>query len=234
MLKWPNDLLLDGRKVAGILAQRSATTGAVVVGLGFNIGWAPDGAARLGDGIGVARVLYETLVAFDALGVDVAERYRRDLATLGADVRVELPDGTVLDGRATDVDDDGRLIVADAGRNGSPPRRRRRGARPARRLSSADRAERSPLRPTSRTRCHGAAGDATSLGAHECRALDADAPAPAPEFGLHRRAPRRDRRGGGRGRRDQRGQLADVQTCSGSRGSRTCSRPRTARRSTTC
>ncbi len=112
MLKWPNDLLLDGRKVAGILAQRSATTGAVVVGLGFNIGWAPDGAARLGDGIGVARVLLETLVAFDALGVDVAERYRRDLATLGADVRVDLPDGTVLDGRATGVDDDGRLIVA--------------------------------------------------------------------------------------------------------------------------
>ena len=57
-------------------------------------------------------MLRETLVAFDALGVDVAERYRRDLATLGADVRVELPDGTMLDGRATDVDDDGRLIVA--------------------------------------------------------------------------------------------------------------------------
>ncbi len=114
MLKWPNDLLLDGRKVAGILAQRSATTGAVVVGLGFNIGWAPDGAARLGDGIGVASVLRETLVAFDALGVDVGERYRRELATLGADVRVELPDGTTLEGRATDVDDDGRLIVARA------------------------------------------------------------------------------------------------------------------------
>ena len=112
MLKWPNDLLLDGRKVAGILAQRSATTGAVVVGLGFNIGWAPDGAARLGDGIGVARVLREALVAFDALGVGVAERYRDDLATLGTDVHVDLPDGTVLDGRATGVDDDGRLIVA--------------------------------------------------------------------------------------------------------------------------
>jgi BirA family transcriptional regulator, biotin operon repressor / biotin---[acetyl-CoA-carboxylase] ligase len=112
MLKWPNDLLLEGRKVAGILAQRSAKTGAVVVGLGFNIGWAPDGAARLGDGIGVARVLRETLVAFDALGVEVAERYRHDLATLDADVHVDLPDGTVLDGRATGVDDDGRLIVA--------------------------------------------------------------------------------------------------------------------------
>ncbi len=56
-------------------------------------------------------MLREILVAFDALGVDVAERYRHDLATLGADVRVDLPDGTVLDGRATEVDDDGRLVV---------------------------------------------------------------------------------------------------------------------------
>ena len=111
-LKWPNDLLLDGRKLAGILAQRSASTGAIVVGLGLNVGWAPDGAARLGEGIGVAHVLRETLVAFDALGSDVAERYRLDLATLGSDVRVDLPDGSVLDGRATGVDDDGRLIVA--------------------------------------------------------------------------------------------------------------------------
>ncbi len=47
-LKWPNDLLLDGSKVAGILAQRSTTVDAVVVGLGFNVGWAPDGAAALG------------------------------------------------------------------------------------------------------------------------------------------------------------------------------------------
>ncbi len=111
-LKWPNDLLLDGRKLAGILAQRSASTGAIVVGLGLNVGWAPDGAARLGEGISVAHVLRETLVAFDALGSDVAERYRLDLATLGSDVRVDLPDGSVLDGRATGVDDDGRLIVA--------------------------------------------------------------------------------------------------------------------------
>ena len=111
-LKWPNDLLLDGRKLAGILAQRSATTGAVVVGLGCNIGWAPEGAARLGDGIGIARVLRETLLAFDALGPDVAARYRLDLATIGTDVHVELPDGSTLDGRATGVDDDGRLIVA--------------------------------------------------------------------------------------------------------------------------
>ena len=114
MLKWPNDLLLDGRKLAGILAQRSPSTGAIVVGLGLNVGWAPDGATRLGDGVDRVRLLHEVLVAFDALGVDVMERYRRELATIGAEVCVALPDDTVLDGRAIAVDDDGRLVVVAA------------------------------------------------------------------------------------------------------------------------
>ncbi len=113
MLKWPNDVLLDDRKLAGVLAQREPSTGAVVVGIGLNVGWAPEGAARLGDRTTPAAVLGDLLVAFDALGPDVAERYRRDLTTLGRDVRVELPSGDVLEGRAVDVDADGRLVVED-------------------------------------------------------------------------------------------------------------------------
>ena len=42
-LKWPNDVLLDDGKLAGVLAQRAAG-GSVVVGVGVNVGWAPDGA----------------------------------------------------------------------------------------------------------------------------------------------------------------------------------------------
>ncbi len=44
VLKWPNDLLVGERKLAGILAQRAAD-GSIVVGLGLNVGWAP-GAQR--------------------------------------------------------------------------------------------------------------------------------------------------------------------------------------------
>ena len=53
------------------------------------------------------------LGAYDALPDDIAPRYRRELATLGRTVRVERPDG-VLDGVATDVEPDGRLVVVDA------------------------------------------------------------------------------------------------------------------------
>jgi BirA family transcriptional regulator, biotin operon repressor / biotin---[acetyl-CoA-carboxylase] ligase len=112
-LKWPNDVLLDGRKLAGILAQRSASTGAVVVGVGLNIGWAPEGAARLGEAAEPLDVLAAMLSAFDALPTDCTDRYRAELDTIGRDVRVELPGDAILVGRATGVDAVGRLIVDD-------------------------------------------------------------------------------------------------------------------------
>jgi BirA family biotin operon repressor/biotin-[acetyl-CoA-carboxylase] ligase len=113
VLKWPNDLLLNGAKLAGILAQaRLGPAPAVVVGIGLNVGWAPEGSARLGDGFDALDVLAAMLSAYDELPPDVAPEYREHLATLGRRVRVELPDG-VVEGRVIDVEPDGRLIVLD-------------------------------------------------------------------------------------------------------------------------
>src|SRR4029077_20763259 len=44
-LKWPNDLLLDGRKVGGILVEASPAR--AICGIGINLTWAPEGAAQL-------------------------------------------------------------------------------------------------------------------------------------------------------------------------------------------
>ena len=114
-LKWPNDLLLGGEKLAGVLAQTgtSATGAFVVVGIGLNVGWAPPGAALLGDGTKPAAVLDAMLTAFDALPADIAPLYREHLATIGQEVRVELPGERFLVGRALDVEADGRLVVLD-------------------------------------------------------------------------------------------------------------------------
>ena len=117
-LKWPNDLLVDGhRKVGGILSELVGD--AAVVGLGVNLTWAPPGAASLGPsgpGSGVAgpEVDRDGLLAAYLRALDrpdgVLDRYRARCATLGRHVRVQLPRETV-EGRATDVDEEGRLVV---------------------------------------------------------------------------------------------------------------------------
>lgn len=109
-LKWPNDVLVGDAKLAGILAQR-APGGAVVVGAGVNLGWAPDGAAKLGD-IDPRVFLAAVLAAYDALPDDIGQRYRSALSTLGRRVRVERSNDTII-GTAVDVDAAGRLTVLD-------------------------------------------------------------------------------------------------------------------------
>jgi BirA family biotin operon repressor/biotin-[acetyl-CoA-carboxylase] ligase len=109
-LKWPNDLMLDDAKLGGILAQRCTGRDAVVVGLGLNVGWAPEGAAMLGADHHPADVLRRVLEALDELPADVSSPYREALGTLGRVVRLELPDG-VVEGLAVDVDAEGRLVL---------------------------------------------------------------------------------------------------------------------------
>ena len=107
-LKWPNDLVTEeGAKLGGILSE--LVDGAVVVGLGVNLTWAPPGAARLGPGVDRDRLLYAWLEALDRQD-DVLSRYRERCATLGRRVRVEGP-ATTVEGVATDVDEEGRLVV---------------------------------------------------------------------------------------------------------------------------
>ena len=114
-LKWPNDLLWQGKKLAGILAE--STSGALVVGMGLNVHAAPPGAAWLDDAAGRrvprAELLTVWLRALDGM-LDrwdtVAERYRRECSTVGRRVAVE-QQGSTLVGTAEAVDEDGRLVV---------------------------------------------------------------------------------------------------------------------------
>lgn len=128
-VKWPNDLVVVDRKLAGILAETELTAngeiGAVVIGLGCNVEWVdfpPELAERatacnLEAGRPVDRA--ELLAAFldrlaeqldDLDGVPAA--YRSVLATLGRRVRVDL--GTrAIEGTATDIDEAGRLVVTN-------------------------------------------------------------------------------------------------------------------------
>jgi BirA family transcriptional regulator, biotin operon repressor / biotin---[acetyl-CoA-carboxylase] ligase len=137
-LKWPNDVLVDDAKVAGILVERveSPAGAAAVVGVGLNVSSTRDelpvatatslvlaGAASPDR----TRILAEVLSAFGrrydgwtAVGGDAGRglhaAYVAECSTVGREVRVELPGGSALSGRAVGVDPDGRLEVAAGGR----------------------------------------------------------------------------------------------------------------------
>ena len=117
-VKWPNDLLVDGQKLAGILSvagpikqlmtevESYVAPEFVVVGLGLNVGWAPEGAACL-QTFALERLLELT-------PEQLHDRYRTKLSTLHRAVRIELPSGEFVEGRALDVEADGRLVVLDS------------------------------------------------------------------------------------------------------------------------
>lgn len=113
VIKWPNDLLLDGRKLAGVLAEAELPW--VVAGIGMNLSWAPEGAACLGPGADRDAVLDALLAELGAMADDwsvVPARYRAACATIGQPVRVEMPDpADSFTGVAADVTDDGHLLV---------------------------------------------------------------------------------------------------------------------------
>ena len=132
MLKWPNDLVVDHRKLAGVLVEAShsrAGSAACVVGVGFNLDLAPVDSHRIDqpwtDFARVfGRVPGRSALAGQAAGaiLDACERYRaRGLAAFAARwaerdalrghrVRV-LAAGRPVEGTARGIDGDGALLV---------------------------------------------------------------------------------------------------------------------------
>jgi BirA family biotin operon repressor/biotin-[acetyl-CoA-carboxylase] ligase len=126
--KWPNDLLLDGRKVGGILAEsivKDDHLQHVVLGIGVNLD-APEGvegAGGIGD-VGLRRLLTAFLERFhtDYLAVEPSfvERVRGSWlpmsATIGELVQAQTTDGREVIGRAVGIDEFGALVLStDAG-----------------------------------------------------------------------------------------------------------------------
>lgn len=129
-VKWPNDLLVDGRKAAGILAE--ATADAVVLGLGVNIDWRGiERPAELADATSIADAAQRQIDRWRILAGFIGifsqrydywqqmpsafiDGYRQWCSTLGRTVRVHHLSGSTVEGEATDVDATGALLVRTA------------------------------------------------------------------------------------------------------------------------
>jgi BirA family biotin operon repressor/biotin-[acetyl-CoA-carboxylase] ligase len=141
VLKWPNDLLVGERKLAGILAEQSGD--AVVVGLGLNVSateaelpdtgpGAPaatslrlEGVTGLDRTVLLAALLTEFERRYGAWGQTVPPgdpaasglraAYLELCTTVGREVRVERAGGQSATARAVGIDSDGRLVIEGPG-----------------------------------------------------------------------------------------------------------------------
>ena len=131
-VKWPNDVLVGGAKICGILVERvEAPRGPMaVVGIGLNVSMGiedlpvatatslalenadtTDRTVVLELLLGHLERLYLRWRAADGHSGVVRSDYLRQCVTVGSAVRVQMPDGSVLEGTADDVDEQGRLVV---------------------------------------------------------------------------------------------------------------------------
>jgi BirA family biotin operon repressor/biotin-[acetyl-CoA-carboxylase] ligase len=131
-LKWPNDVLIEGKKVCGILAEMDAemdVVNFVNVGIGINanasIPQYEKMATSLKDLLGRSIPRKELLRALLAeierrqallMEVDLLEEWKKLSVTLNQDVRIVAP-GEVIVGQAIDIDTTGALIIKE--KNGS-------------------------------------------------------------------------------------------------------------------
>lgn len=125
-LKWPNDVLVGGRKLAGMLIESRVGSGGlkhVIAGLGINVNSTPeDFPPELRDT--ATSMLMETGAEIDRfalaasvldyldwkLGTDIRKRYVKRCQTIGARVKIETGSGTV-EGTALGIDALGRLVL---------------------------------------------------------------------------------------------------------------------------
>jgi BirA family biotin operon repressor/biotin-[acetyl-CoA-carboxylase] ligase len=132
-IKWPNDVLVGGKKVCGILIEngvRADKRAFAIVGIGINVGLRPEDFSEIADsaaGLSAAagrdidprEVLRPLCEDFERLylqlpdGRAVFAAWRRRLLTLGKPVRARWGDG-IIEGVAADVEENGALLIRRA------------------------------------------------------------------------------------------------------------------------
>jgi len=125
-IKWPNDILVDGEKLVGILTEMEGEADRVswiVVGIGINANVDPDivpeTATTVREQVGdvdraaLTRSVIERFDEYRANPDDVLSAWRELSVTLGQRVRIETPGGDVV-GDAIDIEFPGTLVVETA------------------------------------------------------------------------------------------------------------------------
>ena len=125
-LKWPNDLLINEKKCAGIIAQ--TTTEGIVLGIGLNVSMASEelpvptatslkieGSTITDRNLLLSHILNTFAELFEAWeeGSELLSEYSDVSSTIGKKVRVELPGGENLEGTVARISPTGELVLDD-------------------------------------------------------------------------------------------------------------------------
>lgn len=136
LVRWPNDILTENRKVAGVIAESGYAGNAVsfaIVGIGVNCNSrasqftlqgnsATSLSEELGHKVAIAGVRRAILSSFGGLyaswtqGIDVVENARSLMRTIGRHVMVKLKSGEELSARAENIEATGGLVISRGGR----------------------------------------------------------------------------------------------------------------------
>jgi BirA family biotin operon repressor/biotin-[acetyl-CoA-carboxylase] ligase len=125
-LKWPNDLLIEQKKVAGILVE--ARDSGVIIGVGINVEM-ENSELPIANATSLAiakfgeldrniilpellRTLQTTFDLWESGSVLPLEQYRQASSTIGQAVEVHLPSGEILKSQAVDIKETGELQLA--------------------------------------------------------------------------------------------------------------------------
>jgi BirA family biotin operon repressor/biotin-[acetyl-CoA-carboxylase] ligase len=125
-IKWPNDIMLNGKKVGGVLAD--TIDGKVILGLGLNLNVRdfPDDIELVSTSVYIElKKKFDKMMIFDVLCKEIDDQYgmykanriqdilmkwRHYTIMLGRNIRIDSADRVII-GRAIDISADGGLVV---------------------------------------------------------------------------------------------------------------------------
>jgi BirA family transcriptional regulator, biotin operon repressor / biotin---[acetyl-CoA-carboxylase] ligase len=130
-LKWPNDVLLNEKKVAGLLCERVNLPDApgVIVGIGLNVFAGQEdlpnksstslsleeiaGVDRGSLLVSILQNMTKFLLRWEDDDARLIDEYKEISATVGRRVRVEAPSGDITDSIAVGIEPSGSLVLID-------------------------------------------------------------------------------------------------------------------------
>jgi BirA family biotin operon repressor/biotin-[acetyl-CoA-carboxylase] ligase len=117
--KWPNDILMDNKKISGILLERKSNSHWLIIGIGININHAPlPEATCISEPMSNIDLLKELIINFNKLrkqwllsGFDaIREMWLQRAFKLNKQISIKLAD-KLYEGAFTDIDKSGRLVL---------------------------------------------------------------------------------------------------------------------------